>query len=325
MSSISNLWTQTFPPAPRFTDLECQDLTGKVFIITGGTGGIGLELAQILYRKNGKVCITGRSSSVDKAAKIISEVKAKYTASTGELWFLSLDLNDLTTIKTSAEQFLVRASRLDVLWNNAGVMIPPSGSKTAQGHELQLGVHCLGHFLFTQLLSPILIKTAQISQPCTVRIIWLSSLAIERYAPTGGLVLDTLGHEEGLSQWVNYAQSKVGCYFLSVEMASRMRDRGVINLCANPGNVQTSIQRYVPKLQMMLLWKAVYGSYTELYAGLSPDITLQHSGRYIVPFGRLGVVRDDIQAQTQISGHGNATLSNKFLVWCEQQTEQFMS
>ena len=46
----------------------------------------------------------------------------------------------------------------------------------------------------------------------------------------GGLVLDTLDHEEGLSQWVNYAQSKVGCYFLSVEMASRMRDHGVINL-----------------------------------------------------------------------------------------------
>lgn len=109
----------------------------QVFIITGGTGGIGLELAQILYRKNGKVCITGRSSSVDKAAKIISEVKARYTASTGELWFLSLDLNDLTTIKTSAEQFLVRASRLDVLWNNAGVMIPPSGSKTTQVRSLQ--------------------------------------------------------------------------------------------------------------------------------------------------------------------------------------------
>ena len=66
-------------------------------------------------------------------------MKTNFPDSKGELVFLHLDLDDLSTIKKSAEEFLSKEQKLDVLWNNAGVMVPPQGSKTKQGYEMQLG------------------------------------------------------------------------------------------------------------------------------------------------------------------------------------------
>jgi retinol dehydrogenase-12 len=77
------------------------------------------------------------------------------------LAFLRLDLADLTTIKASAEEFLSKETKLHVLFNNAGVMCPPQGSKTPQGYELQLGTNNIGTFMFTKLLTPILNATAR--------------------------------------------------------------------------------------------------------------------------------------------------------------------
>jgi retinol dehydrogenase-12 len=93
----------------------------------------------MLYAKDAKVYIAARSEA--KAQKTIDEIKALHPASAGELVFLKLDLSDLTTIKASAKEFLAKESRLDVLWNNAGVMVPPQGSKTVQGSELQVGTN----------------------------------------------------------------------------------------------------------------------------------------------------------------------------------------
>lgn len=74
-------------------------------------------------------------------------MKAAYPESKGKAIFLSLDLSDLTTIKSSADEFLAKESRLDVLWLNAGVMVPPQGLKTTQGYELQLGTNNRQSFL----------------------------------------------------------------------------------------------------------------------------------------------------------------------------------
>jgi retinol dehydrogenase 12 len=87
--------------------------------------------------------------------------------------FLRLDLDDLTTIKKSAEEFLAKETRLDVLWNNAGVMIPPQGSKTKQGYELQLGTNNVAPFLFTKFLTPLLVETAKSATKGSVRVLWV--------------------------------------------------------------------------------------------------------------------------------------------------------
>ena len=91
----------------------------QVFIVTGGYSGIGLELCRILYNHNAIVYVAGRSQS--KATDAISNIKGASPKSSGRLEFLSIDLMDSSTIKSSVETFLAQQDRLDVLVNNAGV------------------------------------------------------------------------------------------------------------------------------------------------------------------------------------------------------------
>jgi retinol dehydrogenase-12 len=142
------------------------------------------------------------------------------------LEFLLLDLADLTTIKRSADEFLSKESRLDTLWNNAGVMTPPAGSKSAQGYELQLGTNCLGPFLFTQLLLPILRQTAASSPPNSVRVLFTGSLVAELSTPKGGINFDDINHEKTGSQNIAYGQSKVGNIIVGNEFARRNENAG---------------------------------------------------------------------------------------------------
>jgi retinol dehydrogenase 12 len=133
--------------------------TDEVFIVTGATSGVGKALAQILYSHNAKVYLGARSQA--KALEVIKQIKSQSPNSNGDAIFLYLDLEDLTTIKGSVQEFLSKEDRLDVLWNNAGVMGPVPGLKTKQGYELQLGTNTVAPFLFTKLLIPILMHTAK--------------------------------------------------------------------------------------------------------------------------------------------------------------------
>lgn len=163
-------FSQFFPPTPTLTEKNLPGQAGKVFIITGATSGVGLELATILYRAGGKVYIAGRSAA--SAQKCIEHIKASSTSkSPGQLEFLPLELDDLSTIKSSAEFFMKKETKLDVLWNNAGVSQPALGSVSKQGFELQMATNCLGPFLFTQYLLPCLKAAAKESKPGAIRVI----------------------------------------------------------------------------------------------------------------------------------------------------------
>lgn len=122
---------------------------------------------------------------------------------------MKLHLDDLSTIKESAQQFLSRESRLDVLWNNAGVMVPPQGSTTVQGHELQLGINNLGHQLFTQLLTPLLERTSQTAPNDSVRVIWVSSSAADG-APRPAIDFSNMDYHKEEGIWSKYSRSKAG-------------------------------------------------------------------------------------------------------------------
>jgi retinol dehydrogenase-12 len=151
----------------------------------------------------------------------MESIKSAIPESKGELLFLHLDLNDLTTIKKSVEDFLSKEKKLDVLWNNAGVMVPPQGSKTKQGYELQLGTNNIAPFLFTQLLTPILASTAKTSPTASVRIVWVSSSAAEVFSPTNGVDMDNLDYKNNMSASHKYGVSKVGNIFHCKEYAKR--------------------------------------------------------------------------------------------------------
>jgi retinol dehydrogenase-12 len=175
------------------------------------------------------VYIAARSG--EKATQAIETIKQAHPASSGELVYLHLDLADLTTVKASADEFLRHEKKLHVLWNNAGVMIPPQGSVTKQGYELQLGTNNLGPFLFTKLLTPILAKTAQTSPPGSVRVVWVSSSSARRTSPTtGGVDMSNLDYKTDHGHWYKYGTSKAGNILHSSEYAKQYGKDGVISV-----------------------------------------------------------------------------------------------
>lgn len=106
-----------------------------------------MELVKALYAKNGTVYIAGRS--LQRAALCIADIEDEVPRSDGRLEFLKLDLGDLASIKKSVEKFLSRERRLDVLCNNAGVMVPQQdGSTTEEVGTTQLPLTNLFHFLY---------------------------------------------------------------------------------------------------------------------------------------------------------------------------------
>lgn len=120
---------QIFPPCPDFTEKDASDQGGRVFLVTGSTSGIGLELAKMLYRLNGTVYIAARSLPKINAA--IETIRSQVETGSGRLEALQIDLANLSSIGESVGNFISREDRLDVLVHNAGLMTPPSGSKTS--------------------------------------------------------------------------------------------------------------------------------------------------------------------------------------------------
>ena len=119
---------QIFPPAPTFTEKRAGDQGGRVFLVTGSSSGIGLELAKMLYGLNGTVYIAARSAEKIQAA--MDTIKSQVRTKNGRVEALQVDLADLASIGHSAREFLSKEERLDVLVHNAGLMTPPAGSKT---------------------------------------------------------------------------------------------------------------------------------------------------------------------------------------------------
>jgi NAD(P)-dependent dehydrogenase (short-subunit alcohol dehydrogenase family) len=118
---------------------------------------------------------------------------------------LLLDLNDLNSVRTAASEFAVQENRLDILWNNAGIGADsvPVQSKTAQGLEKFVGMHCVAALLFTQLLLPQLQHAAKSSLPGAVRVVWLSSIMAESHVPADGIDFNLLA--AGVSTfWIQF-------------------------------------------------------------------------------------------------------------------------
>lgn len=159
----------------------------------------------------------------------MTTIRQRHPRSSGQILFLYLDLSDLSTIRKSANEFLSKESRLDVLWNNAGVMWPPQGSVTAQGYELQLGTNNLGHFLFTRLLYPELVKTAKASPTAAVRVVWVSSAAALR-APNPAVDFDNMDYHSDESPQQKYARSKAGNVLHACELARHAKNDGIISV-----------------------------------------------------------------------------------------------
>src|SRR5690242_4660924 len=131
------------------------DQTGRTAIVTGANTGIGYETALALARKGADVVLACRD--LQKGLAAAERLQAEGPA--GRVSVEALDLSDLDSVRAFAERFTAARGRLDLLINNAGVMVPPRG-QTRQGFELQLGTNHLGHFALTLHLLPLLRRTA---------------------------------------------------------------------------------------------------------------------------------------------------------------------
>lgn len=221
--------SQAFPPNPKFTTSSLSSLSSKTYIITGATAGVGFELAKILYSRSATVYIAARSAT--KLESAISAISKAHPSSNGRLLSIMLDLSDLTTIVPAAKQFLDKEDALHGLVLNAGVMRPPDGSKSKQGHELQMGTNCLGGYLLEKMLEPLLVKTSLSSEPGFVRVVWLSSI-VQVSTPKGGIVWDEDKDQPKLlkNQMDNYMMSKVGNNFFAHDTAKRLGKHGIISV-----------------------------------------------------------------------------------------------
>lgn len=321
-------YSQFFPPPAALTEANLSSQDGKVFVVTGGASGVGLELCALLYQAGGKVYLAGRSETNAQAA--ISKIKARPATTSGELNFLLLSLDDLTTIKPAVEAFAAKESRLDILFNNAGISLPPPGSVSAQGHELQMATNCLGHHLFTQLLLPTLLHTAKSSSSAAVRVIWTSSIVVDGTAPKDGIENSELTKIPS-DQGRNYVNSKTGNWFLASALADQVGSDGILSVTQNPGNLKTELLRHAPWSVKLLgfvltpvLYSAKMGAYTELWAGLSQDLNIEDGGKYVVPWGRLHPSpRPDLVAALKSPENGGTGKAALFFEHCEKLTADF--
>ncbi|KAH9983740.1 hypothetical protein F4779DRAFT_612442 [Xylariaceae sp. FL0662B] len=327
--SPAGQWTQLYPPKPSFTEKDVSSLAGKVYIVTGANAGVGKELARILYSKKAKVYMASRSEQ--KTIEAIREIENSVASEdSGELVFLPLDLANLDVVQASVATFTSKEEKLHVLFNNAGIMRPPEGSKSEQGYELQLGVNCIGTFLFTKLLTPLLTETAKETAKGTVRVVWVSSAAIEsNFAIKEGISIDNLEYQRETPSMTKYSISKTGTFFYGTEYAKRHKADGILSIPLNPGLLDSELWRTQGRishslLKMFVLHPPVLGAYTELFAGLSPDVTTERSGEYVIPWGRFQQPRKDLVAGSRSTEEGGTAVAERFWHWSEVQVKSYI-
>ena len=217
MSSVT-----TIPRGWDATDIP--DLTGKQFVITGGTSGIGKEAARELARAGAHVTITARNAA--KGAATVAEIARD------RVEYKLLDLADLSSVRTFAKEF---TSPIDVLILNAGVMATPF-SLTKDKFEMQLGTNHLGHFALTGLLQK------QIKH----RVVAVSS-QMHRTARIGNFTIDDLRNKArgigAYNPWSAYAYSKLANLLFIHELERRqMRNNWNLEAVAgHPGYADTNL------------------------------------------------------------------------------------
>jgi NAD(P)-dependent dehydrogenase (short-subunit alcohol dehydrogenase family) len=186
-----------------FSAADVQDLTGQTAIVTGASSGIGLATAKALVAHGARVILAVRDEAKGRNA-------AKAMPGPGGAEVAVLDLASLDSVRAFARDW--SRQPIDLLINNAGVMIPPL-SRTADGFELQFGTNHLGHFALTNLLLP----------NVTGRVVTVSSSAY-RY---GRIDFDDLNWERRRYRaWRAYGQSKLANLLFTAELQRRLTEAG---------------------------------------------------------------------------------------------------
>lgn len=254
-----------------WTAEQIPDQTGRVAIVTGGNIGLGYESVLALAKKGAEVVMASRN--LDKAKAARREILAQVPH--GKVDVMQVDLSDLASVRVFSEAFRHRYDRLDILLNNAGLMIPPYGT-TKDGFETQFGVNHLGHFALTGLLLDVIVATPN------SRVVTVSSNAYRG----GRINFDDLQSKQKYSAWGAYSQSKVANIHFMRELQLRLDAIGsrTISVSAHPGYSATDLQNPqkvagVPFVGIItsianrfFAQSAAMGALSQLYAATAPNV-----------------------------------------------------
>lgn len=268
------------PHGDIWTTADMPDLTGKVIVVTGANSGIGFEAAKEFARKGAQTILACRS--MDKAEAALTEIQAEIPNASAEI--MPLDLANQASIHKFAKEFKATYDRLDVLVNNAGIMMVPYGT-TADGFENQFGTNHLGHFALTGLLIDLLLKTKG------SRVVNISSGGHRM----GKMDFDNLMYEggEGYSGARAYGRSKLANILFTYELQRRYRaiHAEAIAVAAHPGGSDTNLSNhlmdnwYMKLLQPVanqMMQSAAMGALPTIRAAVDPGV---RGGEYYGPAG----------------------------------------
>jgi len=255
--------------------LEGIRLDGKRAVVTGATGGLGIETARALASVGAAVTICGRSP--EKIAKALETLRAQVPDADFDAE--ELDLASLESVRAATRRITEAGRAIDLLINNAGVMMCPEG-KTADGFETQFGTNHLGHFVWTAGLMSALAPGA--------RVVTLSSGAHLR----GTCDLEDLNWQSrDYDPNLAYAHSKTANIWFASELQRRFGDR-LLSLSVHPGVIQTDLARHLPEAVVagmregfekagVQVKNVPQGAATTVWAATAPELT-EHGGAYLL-------------------------------------------
>ncbi|KAJ7726000.1 oxidoreductase [Mycena metata] len=255
----------------KFDSSQVPDLSDKVFLVTGGTGGIGKETILALAKHNPQgLYFTGRNSQ--RGAEIVADINASAPSIT--VAFLECDLESLESVKHAAEQFVSQSDRLDVLVCNAGVMNAPP-TLTKEGYEVHFGVNHLAHALFIKLLLPTLLRAAELPNG-DARIVSLTSQGYAMH-PWGGILFNKLHVPQGASSLLYLAN-----LLYAAELARRYPQ--ITAVAIHPGVVSTELVKTQSFLARAMIpfsrLTPQQGAYNTLWASTSDKEKIVNGGFY---------------------------------------------
>jgi len=248
------------------------DQRGRLAVVTGANSGLGKATATELARHGARVVLAVRNTAA--GARAADEIRAECPGA--ELEVRELDLASLASVRAFADAFLADHPAVDLLVNNAGLVILGDPGRTADGFELHFGTNHLGHFALTGLLLPVI----------TGRVVSLSSITHKN---------KRLELDQTHSPSIAYGISKLATTVFGLELDRRLRAAGspVISVLAHPGVTVTNLTpraigqkgwllRQVTRLNPLFIAPVRTGVLPQLYAATAPDV---RGGQFFGPAG----------------------------------------
>lgn len=254
------------------------DMQGKTVVVTGGNSGIGFETAAALASMGARVLITARNA--DKGRAAVASITQRLQGE-GQVQLVVFDLADLASVRRGAAEILEQTPRLDVLVNNAGLVLTER-AETVDGYEATFAINHLGPFLLTNLLLDPMTESAP------SRIVNVASTA--HNAARKGIPFDDLQSTHGYRGMRVYGQSKLANILFTLELSRRFGDKGITANSLHPGTVRTGyggdgdtrgLLAFGIKIASPFFLSPAKGARTSVYLASSPEVD-GVSGQYFV-------------------------------------------